>query len=275
VQYRPVTHDDPILTLRAGDVVVTVDPTAGCRIGQIEVGDQPLLVDPPAGETADPMLWGSYPMAPWAGRIRNGRFTFGGIEHRLPINHRDGDGPERAHAIHGLVFDRAWPTPVLTSASSCSATIPLAWEFGGTASQVIAVFDDRVVVTLTLESTGTDFPAEIGWHPWFRKPDRLEFSPTAMYERDEFGLPTGSLVEPTRAPWDDCFIVPGPVELVYDRPTAPVVRVASGSDHVVVFDHMAHATCVEPQSGPPDAFNLAPHVVTSGTPLTLRMTISW
>jgi aldose 1-epimerase len=53
------------------------------------------------------------------------------------------------------------------------------------------------------------------------------------------------------------------------------VRVESECDHWVVFDVPAEATCVEPQSGPPDAFNLTPHVVTPRSPLSRTMTISW
>jgi aldose 1-epimerase len=36
------------------------------------------------------------------------------------------------------------------------------------------------------------------------------------------------------------------------------LSLTSSCDHWVVFDERAHATCVEPQSGPPDAFNLDP-----------------
>jgi aldose 1-epimerase len=47
----------------------------------------------------------------------------------------------------------------------------------------------------------------------------------------------------------------------------------------VIFDEPSDATCVEPQSGPPDAFNLnehvTPHVVDPVTPLTRRMSIVW
>ncbi len=253
---------------------MTLYPSAGGRIGQITVGGQPLLVDVPdlTGGEAHPMLWGAFPMAPWVGRIRHGRFSFDGHDHRLPINHRDGPGPGRAHAIHGLVFDRPMSGSSPT-AHSWRGTIAMDWEFGGTCTQTVAVFDDRVVSTLQLDATAGRFPAEIGWHPWFRKPDRLEFSPTAMYERDEFGLPTGTLVEPSPGPWDDCFTNTEPIVLHYRRPTAPAVTVTSDCDHVVVYDQPHDATCVEPQSGPPDAFNLQPHVAPPD--LTRTMTISW
>jgi aldose 1-epimerase len=265
--------DDAILTLTDRDVTVTIHPDAGSRIGQVTVGDQPLLVD--VADAGHPMAWGSFPMAPWAGRICNGRFRFGDTDQQLEINHHDGDGPERAHAIHGLVFDRPWPDVHNVSDTSCTSAIALDWNFGGLVTQKIDLHPDRVELTLTIESTGHTFPAELGWHPWFRKPDRLEFSPRAMYERDEFGIPTGALIEPTAGPWDDCFVNTQMVALHYDRTTAPTVRVESDCDHWVVYDMPTHSTCVEPQSGPPDAFNLNPHLVDPNTPLSRTMTISW
>jgi len=265
----------PPATLHVGDVELTIHAEFGARLGQITVAGQPLLVDVPPLEAPHPLTWGCYPMAPWAGRIRGGRFVFDGREHRLAINHHDGDGPGRSHAIHGLAFDRVWPTTAEASDSSWVASLDLDWDFGGTVRQAIALFDGRVELTLTVESSGTPFPAEVGWHPWFRKPDRLEFAPTAMYERDEFGLPTGALIEPRGGPWDDCFLNTEPVVLHYDRPVAPMIRVESDCDHCVVYDEPGDATCVEPQSGPPDAYNFEPHVVTPVDPLTRTMTISW
>ncbi len=270
------TVDVPVV-LRSGDAAVTVHPSDGGRIGQIDVAGHPLLVDVPDldGGEAHPMMWGAFAMVPWVGRLRHGSFSFEGSDHQLSINHHDGPGPDRAHAIHGLVFDRPVTAIGTRSPSSWSGTLALDWEFGGTATQTIAVFDDRVVSTLQLEATVGSFPAEIGWHPWFRKPDRIEFSPTAMYERDEFGLPTGRLVEPTEGNWDDCFVNTEPIVLHYDRPVAPTVTVRSGCDHVVVYDRPDDATCVEPQTGPPDAFNLHPHIVTPAASLVRTMTISW
>jgi aldose 1-epimerase len=274
VQYRRVTDLDPTLTLSCADATLTVHPSAGARIGQIVVAGQPLLAEMPDTAELHPMMWGSYAMVPWAGRIRQGRFAFDGVEHQLPINHHDGPDVRQAHAIHGLAFDRPWQVHEVSD-GSCTSSCALEWELGGIVTQTITLLRDRAVVTLLLESTGTDLPAEVGWHPWFRKPDALEFSPTAMYRRDDVGLPTGELLEPTAGPWDDCFVNTDPVVLRYDRRSASTVTVTSDCDHWVVFDEPAHATCVEPQSGPPDAFNLIPHVVTPATALRRTMTISW
>lgn len=265
---------EAVLTLRCGAVEVSVYPDAGARLGQITVGAHPLLVEVPPLGARHAMAWGCFPMVPWVGRIRGGRFTFEGVEHELAINHLDGPEPGQAHALHGLGVDRPWDVDDV-SATSCTCSIALDWEFGGRATHTVALFDDRIVMTLMVESTGAEFPAEVGWHPWFRTPDRLSFDPDAMYERDGFGLPTGALVEPTPGPWDDCFVNTEPVALHYDRTEVSTVTVASGCDHVVVYDEPADATCIEPQSGPPDAFNLTPHVVTPAGSLVRTMTIAW
>ena len=270
-------HSD-LVDLDAGEASVLVAPTAGGRIAQITVSGQQLLVDLPAGN-AHPMGWGSFPMAPWAGRIRGGQFDFDGIAHQLELNHVDGDGgPGRAHSIHGTVFTRSWDI-VDRSSTTVTMTCPLAgalgWPFAGTAHQHIEVTTDRVMCQLWIDGGPNRFPTEIGWHPWFRKPDRLQFTPTAMYVRDRFGIPTGELVAPTVGPWDDCFLNTEPVVLHYDRPIAPAVTVTSDCDHWVVYDHPVDATCVEPQSGPPDALNAVAHLVDPDHPLHRTMTISW
>jgi aldose 1-epimerase len=43
----------------------------------------------------------------------------------------------------------------------------------------------------------------------------------------------------------------------------------------VVFTEPEHAICVEPQSGPPDAFNLDDPVVTPDAPLVVHLTVRW
>jgi galactose mutarotase-like enzyme len=45
--------------------------------------------------------------------------------------------------------------------------------------------------------------------------------------------------------------------------------------YVVLFDQLAEAVCVEPQTGPPDALTLEPMVVTPDRPLTATMSWSW
>lgn len=288
--------------LSAGTARMVVAPRAGGRIRQIIVAGVEVLAEIP---DVDPHStdWGSFPMAPWAGRIRNGRFDFLGTSQALDLNHQDGDGtgggtltpPVPAtpgdlpvgdvdrHAIHGTTFARVWLVDSVDEtriAMSCELVDPLGvgslgWPFAGRAEQVITLAPDHVALAMRVEATRDAFPASIGWHPWFAKPDRLEFDPVAMYEQDSSGLPTGRLVAPPPGPWDDCFVNHHPIRLHYERPVIPTITVSSPTDHWVVYDRPEHATCIEPQTGPPDAPTIRPKVVTPGTPLGITMIISW
>jgi aldose 1-epimerase len=210
------------------------------------------------------MLWGSYPMVPYAGRVRRGRFRFDDTDHELPINL----GP---HAIHGTTFDVPW---AVEPDGSLVADLGERWPFGGHARQRFELTEDRLVCTLEAHADQRSMPATLGWHPWFRRPVELAFSARSMYQRDADGMPTGELVAPPPGPWDDCFtgVDTPPVLTFTDGPT---VEISSDCDHWVVYTEPQHALCVEPQSGPPDGFTLAPHVVEPGAPLIRHMTWRW
>lgn len=274
-----------MLSGEKGIATVTIDATNGGRIVQIDLDGIQLLIPSPTVERRDStsFTWGSYPMAPWAGRVRDGRFSFFGVDHKLQLNQDDSsDGtPGRQHAMHGTVMSQAW-TVAEQTATSVVLSAPLdqpdsGWALGGIAHQRFEVLDGQIRCELSI-SVGPDarpIPAEVGWHPWWNKPDRLTFHPDAMYERDAVGLPTGQLVAPSQGPWDDCFVNTAPVTLHYDRPTHPDITLSSDCDHWVVYDKPGHATCVEAQSGPPDAFNVRPRLVSDSHPLRRSMTISW
>jgi len=293
-----------------------IDLDAGARLRRLTVGDAHDSVEILAevSADADPTSsgWGSYPMAPWAGRLRHGRFDHPGAATTLRRNHRDGSGTgggpispsiepidgelpcagdELAHAIHGTVFGRRWQVAEQTGATlvvTCSLTDPadplaLDWPHSGTARQRITLGHDSIECELAVQFDDASVPVVIGWHPWFAKPDRLDVDVDAEYEVDDIGLPTGQLIEPSPPPWDTCFASSAPAVLQYDRRLANDVTVTSDCDHLVVYDKPAHATCVEPQSGPPDAVNLAARgaaprpieVPDIGQSACHTMTISW
>jgi aldose 1-epimerase len=254
-----------VIELRAGSTVCTVSADDGGRVASLRVGATDLLVGP------DPSLpaagWGSFPMVPWAGRVRNGRFTFDGVDHQLPINFGD-------HAIHGTGFEQPWEI-VGRDASSCALSCQLDWVLGGESEQLIELADDSLTCTLVARATYRPMPASIGWHPWFVKPQRTDLQFERMYLRDDEYITDGRTVEPPPPPpWDDCF----------DSPTATPrlwiggveVSITSDCDRWVVYDMPTHATCVEPQSATPDAFNLGGAArLEPGEELRRTMTIRW
>lgn len=257
----------PLLTLTGDGLEVQLAPAAGGRIAQIRVdGVEQLIAAEEVGEAT--IAWGCYPMVPWVGRIRGGRFAFAGREWSLPKN-------LQGHAIHGVGFAMPWR---VDSHAHDEAVLSLDlpaddhWPFAGMARQHIRVEGRRLHLTLSVQAGEHAMPAELGWHPWFRKPDRLDFQPRAIYPRDAQGIATLPLASPPAGPWDDCFLHDG--EIVLHR-GAQRLRLVSECRHWVVYDGTAHATCVEPQTGPPDAFTLAPRVLAPGETLQASFMLDW
>jgi aldose 1-epimerase len=242
------------ITIRSGDTQADIAPDDGGRLAQLTVTGTALLVGWSPG--AEPTGWGAYPMVPWAGRIRHGRFSFDGIEHQLPINFGD-------HAIHGVGFSSAW-TVEEHAARTVSLRLVLPtderWPFGGMCEQQFTADDGALTMTISVTATDRAFPFSFGWHPWFRKPTALAFHPSAMYRRDD-EVAVAELVPVPEGPWDDCFVNTEPVQVEIDGVS---LRLTSDCDHWVVYDERAYATCIEPQTGPPDAFNIAVRTLEPG-----------
>jgi len=257
----------PLTAIEAGRTRLEVAPAAGGRIARLTHAGVDWLVGHDAGNAAM-IAWGCFPMVPWAGRVRRGGFRFDGREYRLPAN-------LGAHAIHGVGFALPWQVDAHAPGRvELSLALPAdqRWPFGGSARQRIEVGDRHVSMQLSITAGDRAMPAAIGWHPWFRKPDCIEFSPRAIYPRDRDGIAVPPAIAPTPGPWDDCFVNE---EAIVLHLAGQRLRLASDCDHWVVYDETVHATCVEPQSGPPDAFNLQPSVLAPGETLRRAFLLEW
>ncbi len=247
---------------------VDVAPDAGGRVAQITVDAVDLLIAQHAAHEQSPLAWGSYPMVPWAGRIRRGHFEFDGERYELPVNFG-------VHAIHGVGFDAPWAvTRHLHDLVELELPLPndTRWPFGGTARQRISIDATGVRFELAAVAAERPMPASLGWHPWFRKPERLDFRPQAMYRRDDDYIAVDDLVPVANGPWDDCFVNEQPVGLTIDGID---IRLTSDCRDWVIYDMPAHATCIEPQSAPPDAFNLRPNRIAPGEELAIWFAIEF
>jgi aldose 1-epimerase len=242
----------------------SIDVLRGARLSSLRVNGRERLLTYSHGMAAT--AWGAYPMVPYAGRVRRGRFSHAGKTHQLPLNFGN-------HAIHGTVFDVSWSTIDRSSTHAVmTARLGLRWPFGGVVTHEVSVdgVERSVTCTLTVSTSDQSMPAQVGWHPWFVRPARLDVDFAEMYVRDADYIPDGRRVAPTPGPWDDCFVGPRRTPTVCFDDGA-TVAVESDCDHWVVYDMPAHALCVEPQSGPPDGFTLAPHVITPSAPLRRTM----
>jgi galactose mutarotase-like enzyme len=254
------------LQLQAHAVDATVDLAVGGRLASFRVDGMELL----RTEGYGPIQWGSYPMAPYAGRVRRGSFGFDGRTYDLPIT-------MAPHAIHGTVLDREW---AVVGDGSIATQLGPDWPFKGRAIQRFELTDDHLTFELSVESEDR-MPASLGWHPWFLRrppgtdaPIELDFEAGSMYLRDDDGITTSLRIPPPPEPWDDCFTeVRRPPVLRW--PGFLELTIESACRDWVVYTVPEDAVCVEPQTAPPDALNGEPAIVEPGTPLTASMTWRW
>ncbi|MBC7267521.1 MAG: aldose 1-epimerase [Streptomyces sp.] len=259
-----MSNDD--ITLTAGDAEATVQVANGGRVGGLRVGGVELLRQ---GER-----FGCFPMVPWCGRIRAGRFLDGATERQMPLN-------APPHAIHGTARDGAW-TLARHTADEAVLTYDLVepWPYPARVTQVVALAPDALTLTMAVETYESSFPAQIGWHPWFNReidgaPVEIGFAAEWQEERGEDHLPTGRRITPKPGPWDDCFGMPGGVDVTLTWPERLELKVTSPEEWVVVYDEQDAAVCVEPQTGPPNGLNTLPRLVTPLEPLEATTTWSW
>jgi galactose mutarotase-like enzyme len=262
-----------LIDLHAGPARAGLDEQHGGRLERLQVDGLDLLVPP----EVDDHNYGAFPMAPWAGRIRHGRFHFDGVDYEMPCN-------APPHAIHGIARDRRWRVEASTRASATLAVaLDAPWPFGGRVVQHAALTSGALALTMEVHAADRPMPVTCGWHPWWYRtpkvgaaPLEVELHADQMYARDDEQIPTGELTPVHAPPWDDCFTDLGAPVAVLSWPDTRTVQVESDCGCVVVFTEPEHAICVEPQSGPPDAVNLgAATIVQPGAPLVVHATFAW
>lgn len=275
IHHRPVP-----IELRSGPAVAVILPEYGGRLHQLTLAidgqPEPLLHTPdnPPEYRDRPTRGGSFPMAPWPNRVRDGRFDFQGATHELPV-----DG--RPHAMHGRVHFAEWEV-VARTARIVELVSPFddGWPWPGKAWQRYEITDTSLRMKLEVRAERDAFPAGCGWHPWFRRElrgneARLRVPAGRRYILGD-GIPTGEMVEPSGdhdlrelvplgdRRLDDCYTeLEGPIEIDWGA-VRLAMTIACPQPHVQVFTP-EYAFCVEPQTCAPDAFNMSARgSVTSG-----------
>ena len=262
-----------ILTLSNLRSIVVVDPIDGGRIVSIIIDGYEILRDEKFNTANSIFGYGSFPMAPYAGRIRNGKFEFNGEQHQLEL----ADPP---HAIHGTAVYQSWE--VLNHASDkieLQTTIAAGWPYRGELQQEFILLENEIIIRMKLTAIDA-MPAWIGFHPWFRKQIndqefQLNTNFDQMYVRDEGQITTKTISTPKPLPWDDCFIGESPViELSWGKLIK--LKLESNSPYWVIYSAPADSLCIEPQSAPPNAIELERNqVLASGENVELEFKIKF
>lgn len=263
-----------MIRLANDNVTALIDPSNGGRLHSLIAGGKEFIADvtDDIGEESESWYGGSFPLAPWAGRIPDGIIDFGGERHQLAT----GNGN---YATHGLVSNREW---VVDKNNSTSATISLhsdssPWEF--TVRQQFELSDDRLTVALSLTAL-TPMPCALGFHPWFvREEDgslpQVEFvarsrivSASGISEDDVYSDDLGSV------PRDDLFVG-------VQRP--PVIRwrdgrtleIISDAPIWVVYERHPGGFCIEPWTATPHAFSIGADKLDAGETRTVHCEFAW
>ncbi|MDO5059494.1 MAG: aldose 1-epimerase [Neisseria sp.] len=145
-------------------------------------------------------------LSPFACRLKNSRYTFGGQTRTLEKHVLNG------HAIHGLLYDAPFELAA-SGADETGAWAELVYDYAaGYGGYPFAyrltvrytLFSDGLSVRTTAQNTGeTTLPLADGWHPYFClgvsvDDYTLQINSREMLEFDEALVPTGKRLPDTR-----------------------------------------------------------------------------
>ena len=158
------------IVLRTGPLSVGIAPEAGAAFTRFDLLSGASKVDilrparaPRLGEP--PSLAGSsFPMIPYAGRLRAGRFEFDGRTIQYPLNAL----PE-TNSSHGDGFTRPWALTTLERHRAVLDILPVpSAPIQYHCSQAIELGEDRLEVRLTIRNLESRrIPIGVGLHPYF------------------------------------------------------------------------------------------------------------
>jgi aldose 1-epimerase len=240
-------------------------PGGGGRLTRLSTGGHDWIVpltatEWPAGK------WpraGSYPLAPYSNRIRDGVFTFNGARHVLQ------SVPGRPQAVHGAGLFQAWQVRNRTEDSvDLVLTQPagvLGWPWPFECVQRWRLDSRGLSLTLAITNQGdTAMPFGLGIHPYFTA-QRVTLHARRIWPSGADGLPAGSQVTHVRelrqsdegcdtylSQWQ------GRATLHWPDGHELALHADPAFAHLVVYTAPgADFLCVEPVTNVADAFNLA------------------
>ncbi len=234
-----------------------------------------------------PTSGGNPLMFPFAGRIAKGKFHWDGENYELP----EGDG--RGNALHGFVFNRPWRL-THDAVESVTGEFQLSrdakdvvrfWPSDFSISATYSVGARSLDCGIKFTNTGNSpLPCCFGWHPYFRLPlsdsgstgkttltlpasrtlPLVDMIPTGKIVANGKGMTLVDGFELGEHTFDEPFVLDSPsgsehVVTLRDNSSGRVLKQsfdASMKYAVVYTPGHREAICVEPQTGPPDIFNM-------------------
>lgn len=199
---------EPGVELAVGDLAATFLPGVGMTgVSLRHRGRERLHLRDGVGVLRSGRTAGLPLLAPWANRLSQWSYEFGGVR----VDLAGQSPPVRADAatglpIHGLLVGQpGWTVDALRAdgdAATLRASRPVdapAFPFPHTVTVDVRLADDRMAVTTTVAPTGDrPVPVAFGWHPYLCLPEadrsdwRLRAPERDHLLLDERGIPTGA-----------------------------------------------------------------------------------
>lgn len=230
----------------------------GAYLKSLVLGGKDILKQSPDDK---PTHGGCAVLLPYAGRVRNGEYTYEGKRYTLPKN-------SEGNAIHGFLKDtnlgiiRSGASQVELGATLANAGYPTSLEV----KILYQISDSDLSVSLRTTNTGNQkAPLSIGFHPYFLgKKWQLdhECSIERLEMKDSY-FPDGKTVlfdfngkELHKEKFDDCFRFPCNARVTTDQDKLEIRK--KNMPYVVVFNGKwaeGKSVAFEPYTSAPDAFN--------------------
>jgi aldose 1-epimerase len=274
-------HQEKLVALRAGALLVDLAPTCGGSIARFAVERDGKAVEimrpavPDALAWRDPLGMASFPMIPYCGRIARAQFAFGGETYTLDRNF--GDSP---HSIHGNAWRRPWTVAAQSEDRAelvldhDGKALPQEWPFSYQARQRFTLRPEALRIDLAVTNRDArPMPLSFGLHPYFPMTPQAALTTQlkGIWESDEGMLPTGIAPVPRDIDFaagrrladitvDNCFAGWEGRAVLHRPGVGLTIEIASGppfTQFVVYTPPHREYFCAEPQSAAPDAINLA------------------
>jgi len=250
--------------LQQGAARLTLDPLRGGTIREFHWQGIPIFrpTGPDAGD--EPLETACFPMIPFANRIAQGRFEFGGRSVQLSRNW-SGD----PHPLHGYGWRAPWS---VLGASASSARIRFEggedeWPWRYRCEQHFQLLPDGLSIELSIRNLDVaPMPAMLGLHPYFHDAAHARLSAVLprVWLTDEAALPVAEAptplawrFEPARIvntlPLDHCFSGWNGIATLRWPDRTVTVRATDCHCLHIYAPAGKDFFCVEPQSAPAGA----------------------
>ena len=267
-----------------GDWALEVSPPVGGAIRRLTWQGQDILRPLPQG-SADVLQSGCFPLVPYANRIADGRFRFGGRDVSLPVL------PSFApHALHGDGWLAAW-----RQAGGDGSSIVLTyghdagrWPWSYAAVQTFTLSAAGLEIALSITNTGDKaMPAGLGLHPYFVAGDdtRLFLDASSVWA-SKAGIPTGLHPPSEIVDWsvgqrvvdapfvDHCYADWRGTARLEDHHHTVTITASQNAAWAHVYAPGERFVCIEPVTHRPDAVHAADHENSGLTALEANQTLA-